>query len=104
MIPLELPTITEEMRLALEEDLTLPEIQGAMNGLPRGKTSEGDGFPAEFYKTFTTRVSQPMMETFNEALDKGILPKSMREGHIVLILKKRTGGIGSFCLQTYYYH
>ena len=92
LLPLALPKITDDMRRKLEGDLTLLEIQGALDGLPAGKTSGGDGFPTEFYKAFAAKISTPLLETFNEAMDNGELPGSMREGQIVLILKKGLEG------------
>ena len=53
-----------------------------------GKCPGPDGFPAEFIKTFADKLSPLLLNMFNESLQSGILPPTLRQATISLILKK----------------
>ena len=88
LAPLQLPRLTSEISAELDAELTLMEIKGTIKSLPLGKATGSDGFPLEFYKIMAPTVASWLLETFNEARDRHILPPTMREGHIAIILKK----------------
>lgn len=54
--------------------------------MPAHKTPGLDGFPVEWYKQFQHLLSPILLKTY-DALKEGVLPPSMREALIVLILK-----------------
>lgn len=72
----------------LEEPLTLDKIKSSLNLLQNGKCPGPDGFPAEFYKTFSDKLSPLLLNMFNESYKSGILPQTLRQATISLILKK----------------
>ena len=65
------------------------EIEIALNLLNNESSPGSDGLTAEFYKTFQKLIISDLKEVFNNALLKGILPKSMREAIVKLLHKKR---------------
>ena len=79
--------MTAERGQELEANITLEEVAKALEMLSQSKATGSNGFPTEYYKTFAPMVKQKLLETFNGARDRGILPLSMREGQIALILK-----------------
>lgn len=56
--------------------------------LQNGKCPGPDGFPIEFYKTFSDKLSPLLLNMFNESYKSGILPQTLRQVIISLILKK----------------
>lgn len=85
---LDLPSIKPEVAANLDEPLTLSELKKALMSMQNGKSPGPDGFPAEFLKTFLDSLSPLLLNMFNESLQTGILPPSLRQATISLILKK----------------
>lgn len=56
--------------------------------MQNGKCLGLDGFPAEFFKTFSDKLSPLLLNMFNESYSSGILPHSLRQAIISLILIK----------------
>ena len=83
-----MPTLDDEARSTLEAELTLEELQTAMNQLPLGKVPGSDGFPTEYLRGCFPLLRQQLLRVFLEAKERGVLPPTMREGMISLILKK----------------
>lgn len=67
--------------------LSLEELSLAILQLPTHKTPDLDGFPAEWYTHFRHLLDPILLNTYNEALNDGVLPPSMRKALIILILK-----------------
>jgi hypothetical protein len=72
----------------MERPVTLYECRQAIRRLGLAKAAGPDGFPAEFYRSFEELVVKDLHNTLQEAHTLGILPRSMREGDIVLLYKK----------------
>ena len=53
-----------------------------------GKCPGPDGFPAKFFPTFADTLSPLLLNMFNESLQSGSLPLTLRQANISLILKK----------------
>ena len=53
-----------------------------------GKCPGRDRFPAEFFKTFADTLSPLLLNIFNESLQSGSLPLTLRQATISLTLKK----------------
>uniref|UniRef100_A0A8C6VQF2 Uncharacterized protein n=1 Tax=Naja naja TaxID=35670 RepID=A0A8C6VQF2_NAJNA len=75
----ELPKISEEIKLMLEEKITMMELIEALNRQKNEKVPGPNGLPAELYK---------MLEVLNEVLIKAKVPNSWMEAYITLIPKE----------------
>lgn len=85
---LRLPQATEEHRLLLNAPITREEALVALKSMPSGKAPGPDGFGCEFYKEFSNILLDPLLSMLNHSFENGILPQSLREANISLILKK----------------
>uniref|UniRef100_A0A3B3YI25 Reverse transcriptase domain-containing protein n=1 Tax=Poecilia mexicana TaxID=48701 RepID=A0A3B3YI25_9TELE len=85
---LNLPTLTEEQRSQLDCPISRRELLDAIKELQTGKVAGPDGLIAEFYKEFQEVLAEPLLNMYNDSFEKGILPVSLREANISLILKK----------------
>jgi hypothetical protein len=72
----------------MERPVTLYECKQAIQRLGLAKAAGPDGLPAEFYRSFEEVVIKDLHNTLQEAHTLGVLPRSMREGDIVLLYKK----------------
>ena len=70
-----------------ESDLTLPEINNALESFQNNKSPGEDGFSKEFYETFFDLIGLHLLNSYNEAFSKGQLSISQRRGVICLIPK-----------------
>lgn len=82
-----LPSLSDSSRLLLEQPISCEELEEALKLFPNDKAPGSDGLPVEFFKSFREVLLPPLLEVFQEALDKGRLPPSMREAVIVLLPK-----------------
>lgn len=82
-----LPSLSESSRQLLELPIICSQLEEALQLLPKDKAPGSDGFPAEFFKLHKDTLLPPLLEVFQEALETGHLPPSMREAIIVLIPK-----------------
>lgn len=80
--------IDPELASKLNEPLTLEEIKSSLSLLQNGKCPGPDGFPTEFYKTFSDKLSPLLLNMFNKSYKSGILPQTLCQAIISLILKK----------------
>lgn len=71
---LNLPCIDSHISSNLAAPLALEEIKTALNLMQNGKCPGPDGFPAEFFKTFSDKLSPLLLNMFNESCISGILP------------------------------
>lgn len=85
---LDLPKVPPEQLDALDSAFTFEEIVGVIDHLPSGKAPGLDGFMAEFYKSFPGELPPLLLNMYNESFVKGMLPPSLSEALITLILKK----------------
>jgi hypothetical protein len=72
----------------MERPLTLYECKQAIRRLGLAKAARPDGLPAKFYRSFEELVVKDLLDTLQEAHTLGVLPRSLREGDIVLLYKK----------------
>lgn len=80
-------TVTQEVKEDLDKDITTEELLRAIKSINSGKALGPDGLPIEFYKTFQKRLLTPLLSMFNESLNNGTLPPTLRLATIILILK-----------------
>lgn len=84
---LPLPTLDSQFRDKLEMPITLEEIKTAIRLMQSGKSPGPDGFPVEFFKTFSESLSPLLREMYIESLNTGHLPPSLEQATISLLLK-----------------
>lgn len=82
-----LPKLDDDVRLNLEQPITVAEIEHAINELAVDKSPGPDGLGAAFYKAFKKDMAIILHELINEAYEKQVLPPSFHESHVVLIPK-----------------
>lgn len=83
-----LPVLTESARERLGVCITLGEVEQAIRDLSAGKSPGGDGFPTDFYKSFSDPLASRLLTVFQDAFQRGSLPDSMHNAIITLICKK----------------
>lgn len=66
----------------------LEEINNAIMSLQSGKAPGPDGFPTGFYKKFKDKLAPLLLAVYTEALENNILPPTLRQASITLVLKK----------------
>ena len=84
---LENPKLSEDEQQELENDLSKEELLNALKGFKENKTPGEDGFTKEFYETFFDLIGDNLLDSYNEAFDKGKMSVSQRRGIISLIPK-----------------
>lgn len=82
---LELPSIDETDKSALEGNITILEIDSAIKKLKTGKAPGPDGYPAEFYKKFSAKLTPLLSKVFEEVLDSKFLPPTMTQATISVL-------------------
>lgn len=85
---LDLPTVDETIRESLDDPFSLEEINHAIRCMQSGKCPGPDGFPTEFYKKFSAKLSPLLMAVFEDSFSSKSLPPTLRQASISLLLKK----------------
>jgi hypothetical protein len=55
--------------------------------MQRGKSPGPDGYPIKFYKKFSDKLDPLLLEIFENALDQGVLHRTLTQASIPLFLK-----------------
>ena len=84
---LEAPSIKVTDKTKTELPLQLSEIINAIMAMQSGKTPGPDGYPIEFFKTFSKKLSPILLEMFMDSISRGSLPQTLTEASIILLLK-----------------
>ena len=84
---LQIPRLSNEEQETFEHELTVHEIKNVLHTFVKNKTPGECGFSKEFYATFFDLLKQNLLDSYNEAFQKGSLPISQRRGVISLISK-----------------
>ncbi|KAI2645988.1 LINE-1 retrotransposable element ORF2 protein [Labeo rohita] len=71
----------------LDRPITLEEITKSINSLQSKKSPGPDGLPSEFYKKFHVKLAPLLLSVFEESLDLGKLPPTLRQASITLLPK-----------------
>lgn len=85
---LDLPSLSEEQKDLLNAPISKQEVLNAINGLQSGKAPGPDGLSSEVYQEFQDLLVDPLLNMLNDYFERGVLPMSLREANISLILKK----------------
>lgn len=75
---IQIPSLSDEARKHLDSSLSVEELLKAISTMKNGKTARPDGLPIDIFKAFKERLVQPLMNMFEESLENGILPPSLR--------------------------
>jgi hypothetical protein len=81
------PKLNQEDANHLNRSVTSNEIEEAIKSIPKKKSSECDGFTAEFYQSFKEELIPILLKLFHEIDREGILPNSFYKVSITLIPK-----------------
>ena len=65
----------------------LKELKNALHSFEQNKTPGEDGFTKEFYETFFDILQRDLLNSYNDAFQKGSFSVSQRRGVISLIPK-----------------
>ena len=82
---MEIPRLSNEEQATFEHELTVQEIKNVLHSFEKNKTPGEDGFSKEFFETFFDLLNQNLLDSYNEAFQKGSLSVSQRRGVISLI-------------------
>lgn len=83
-----LPKISDDVRDILEQEITVSEVEKAINKLAPRKSPGVDGFGTAFYKKFSVQLAPILCNVYHDILVRKLLPPSMRQATVVLIPKK----------------
>ncbi|KAJ3608922.1 hypothetical protein NHX12_023450 [Muraenolepis orangiensis] len=83
-----LPQLSPEEKAALDLELTLEELTGAVNQMASGRAPGIDGLSGEFLKHFWGVLGADLRAVFSECFRTGSLPVSCRRAVLSLLPKK----------------
>lgn len=81
--------IDEDYKSICDQKINLAEIKKCIGSFKDNKSPGSDGLINEFYKTFIQTLAPFLIAVFEEAIDKGELPPTLRQGLIKLIPKPK---------------
>lgn len=84
---LDIPRVPEGAQINLEGKISKQELLDALTRLPGGKAPGPDGFTIDFFKTFTEKLIDPLLEMFNYAIENNQLPQTLQRALIIVLLK-----------------
>ena len=82
---LNIPQLNIEEQESLEKDLTFEELKDALTSVADNKSPGEDGFTKEFYEAFFDLLGKYLLNSYNEAFNRGSLSVSQKRGTITLI-------------------
>lgn len=85
---LDVPVVSRDLVEKLEEPITVEELSIAVKSLQSGESPGPDGYPVEFYEKLFPKLAPILLEMYNEAFANEILPPTLTQATISLILKK----------------
>ena len=80
--------LSDSERTSCEGPLTLAEASEALRRSNRNKSPGIDGLTVEFYAQFWDRLGELLVDVFNQGLERGDLPESMKASVTRLVHKK----------------
>lgn len=83
----DIPKLSEETGAALEEPITLVELQCAIKWMKPGKAPGPDRFTLQYYQTLLPVLGPHIVKLFNNLTEGGRLQRDTLKAHISLILQ-----------------
>lgn len=71
----------------MDEPITETELLASLKLMKNGKVTGRDGFPSEFYRSFSPVLSKHMVDVCNFVLLEGQMPATWSEARIIVIPK-----------------
>ncbi len=87
----EVPILEDADRDGIEVDIQLTEIEQALKKMKSGKTLGPDGFPIEFYRTFSPKLLLFQCKVYAEPFKVKSLSPTMTQATISVLLTKDKG-------------
>ena len=84
---IEFPILDSVDKELCEKNILMSELNTSLKNLNSNSVAGNDGLTVSFYKMFWNRLKQPLLECFEEALEKGELTVSQKRGIITLLHK-----------------
>jgi hypothetical protein len=84
----DLPTIDDEQKQDLDDNITTEDIAAATKALPNNKAPGSDGFPVDFYKFFWNKIKNIVYDSIAYAITTGEMSIEQKRGVLSLIPKK----------------
>lgn len=84
---LENPTIDCDRVKELDAPLSLEELLLSIKAMQSNKAPGPDGFTVEFFKKFGDKLAPLLLQMYNESLENGLLPPTLTQASISLLLK-----------------
>ena len=84
---LNISQLNVEEQESLEKDLTFEELNDVLTSFADNKSPGEEGFTKEFYEAFFDLLGKDLLNSYNEAFNKGSLSVSQKRGTIMLIPK-----------------
>ena len=84
---LQIPTIKSDQAKELDALFSLEELKSSIKAIQSNKAPGPDGLPMEFLKKFIDKLSPLLLSMLNESLENGLLPPTLTQASIVLLLK-----------------
>lgn len=85
---LDLPKLSPDAQSPLEQPLSIEEITNAIKLSQTGRAPGPDGFPMEFYKEFSSKLTPILESVYAESFATGNLPQTLTQATISVLLKK----------------
>ena len=89
--------LSEEEKLNCDKELTMDELEKAVNILKDNKSLGLDDLPGKFYKMFWVYIKDYILDAFKESYNDGQLPYTMRTAVLAILFKKGD----KFCINNY---
>lgn len=83
-----MPQLSTAVGEAMEDPITLDELQGAVKATKLGKAPGPDGLTIQYYNTLLSSLGQLMVKLFNALGSDTSFPRATPQAHISVIPKE----------------
>ena len=82
-----LPTISDDVKLKIDAEISLIELEDSIKNSKNNKAPGPDGFSNEFFNVFSYQLKYWILRLFRESLESEQFPDTILEGIITCIPK-----------------
>ena len=86
---LDIPCLNSDEQTNMDASISHDEATLAIHSMQSSKTPGPDGFPVEFYKAFSSKLSPILSSMYNEIISSKKLPQILTKATISVLLKKK---------------